>query len=95
MTLTFRTNDVATKLQSTLKAKLAGFFVSIPNGTIDVCEYMENQKCPVPANTEVTYSVDFVMPSLAPAGTRTTLQLQITDQNKKVVSCTQVPALVV
>lgn len=94
LTLTFRTTNEAIKLESTLKAKVAFVFVSVPNGKIDVCEHMLNQKCPVPANTEVIYKVEFVMPSLAPAGTRTTLQLQIADQNKNVVSCVQVPALV-
>lgn len=96
MTLKFKSAHEATAMTSSLKAKLAGFFMPLPIGPYDVCKELaeNNQPCPIAANTEIIYHVYFDVPNLAPVGTRTTLRLQIEDQERRIISCVQVPVVV-
>lgn len=97
MDLTFKTTEEATKLEGSIKAQIAGIWMSwpIPSKSADVCQNLIKGTCPVPANDEATYSLSFKIPGIAPPGTRTVVQLRVIDQNKKAVACTRFPVLVV
>lgn len=95
--MTFKAITEATKMSSSFKAQIAGTWISWPisGESSDVCKNLIQGKCPVPANSEATYRLNFKIPTIAPIGTRTIVQLRITDQNSKGVACTRFPVLVV
>lgn len=96
MKMTFKTESKAEKLKASLQAQVAGIWINWSLGKqANVCNHLANGKCPVEANNAVIYSVDVTIPSIAPAGTRTTIKLKIADQDNKIVSCVQFPVLVV
>lgn len=96
MKLAFNTISQANKLKASLKAQIGGFFIPWSLGKqSNVCKFLENASCPVPANTRAVYSMDFTIPSQAPVGTNTVVKLQIESQDSQVLSCVQFPVVVV
>lgn len=94
--LKFRTVTQAIKLKASLKAQIAGFWIGWSLGKqSNVCKFLENASCPVPANTEAVYSMDFTIPSQAPVGTNTVVKLEIESQDGQLLSCVQFPVVVV
>lgn len=97
MILEFKSNNEATSLKSSVRATtFLGIYVPFPGGSYDVCADIANNvvHCPVPANTKVTYEVEFTVPSWVPSGMRSTVEFQITDQKSQVVTCVRIPVIV-
>lgn len=96
MEITFSPDNQATDLNAAIKAQVAGQWIPWTlGGQSKVCKFLTKGTCPVEANEEATYGVDIKIPIIAPIGTRTVVQVRLTDQNKEVVACTRFPVLVV
>lgn len=93
--ITFKTTNEESKLAADAEALVAGSWLKWPLGdATDVCKNLIQGSCPVPANTEATYRVSVTIPSSAPIGFQTTVQIGIAGQNN-VVACTRFPVKVV
>lgn len=96
MEFTFKPDTDATELNGALQAQVLGVWFPWPLGDQSmVCDSLITGQCPVKADTEATYGISVKIPSIAPAGTKTLVELRITDQAKAVVACTRFPVLVV
>lgn len=95
MELTFKTDSEATDLKAKLRAQVIGLWLPWPLGKLSkVCDNLKSGKCPLAANTEATYSFAIKIPSIAPVGTRVTVEVKITDQNAANVACTRIPVYI-
>lgn len=96
MELTFKPTKEATNLSGAIHAQIGGTWIPWPLGSASkVCNNLVKGECPVAANVEATYGVSIKIPIIAPIGTKTVVQLRVTDQDKNVVACTRFPVLVV
>lgn len=94
--ITFAPDTDSTELTSAIHAQIAGQWIPWPLGPQSkVCANLSKGKCPLAANTEATYVVNIKIPIIAPIGTRTVVQVRISDQNKGVAACTRFPVKVV
>lgn len=93
MDLTFKTDSEATDLRAKVRAQVLGMWVPWPLGKLSkVCNYLaKDAKCPLAANTEATYTFAMTIPSVAPAGTKVSVEYRIIDQNKANIACTRIP----
>ncbi|XP_055312704.1 uncharacterized protein LOC129574568 [Sitodiplosis mosellana] len=95
MEVTFKTAKQATELTGTIHALINGVWIPWPMGAAGkVCRNLSKGQCPVAENTEATYAVSIKVPFVAPVGTKTVVQIRISDQDKTVVACTRIPVLV-
>lgn len=95
MELTFKTEKEAKVLTGAVSAYM-GVWVPYPVGDASkVCNNLLEGKCPIAADTEATYVLKVTVPSFAPIGTSTRVQVRVTDQSKKVVACVRFPVVVV
>lgn len=80
-------ND-ASKLTASIKAHVAGIWVPWTLGDYsDVCGHLTQGQCPVNNGSEIKYGLRLSIPKIAPVGTKTTVQLSIADEKKRIVSC--------
>lgn len=95
MNLTFKTDSEATDLRAKVRAQVLGMWVPWPLGKLSkVCEHLSNAKCPLAANTEAIFTFAITIPSVAPTGTKVTVEYRIVDQNKATVACTRIPVFI-
>lgn len=96
MEITFKTTKEATDLSGTIHAQVGGKWIPWPLGAASkVCKNLIKGECPIAENTEATYGVSIKIPIIAPIGTKTVVQVRVSDQDKNVVACTRFPVLVV
>lgn len=97
MEMTFAPKTESDNLKASANAKFAGMWMPWSlEKQANVCNYLSNGvKCPIKAQQKATYYLDFKIPSIAPVGTQTAVQLRIVDSAKSVVACTSFPVTVV
>lgn len=94
--ITFKATKDATDLNASVQAQIAGNWLPWPLGQASkVCKNLVQGTCPVAENDEATYGFGITIPSIAPVGTHTTVQIQIKDQTNSMVACTRIPIVVV
>lgn len=89
MEITFAPKTQSDNLKATVNAKFAGMWMPWSLGQqAKVCNYLSNGvKCPIKAQQKATYILDFAIPSTAPVGTETLVQLRIFA--KSGIACTR------
>lgn len=97
MEMTFAPKTESDNLKASVNVKFAGIWMPFSLGQYaKVCNYLSNgAKCPIQAQQEAIYSLDFTVPSLAPVGAQTTVKLSILNSAKSVIACTNFPVTVV
>lgn len=96
MEFTFKTVSEATALTAKIRAQIKKVWVPWPLGKLSkVCDNLSDKKCPLPANTQATFTFSMKVPTIAPVGTKAIVEYKIIDQEREIVACTRFPILIV
>lgn len=97
MQLTFESpKEIESATTAAAHAQFAGSWLPWGLGEqAKVCNHLtDGAKCPLKPNERVTYDLNINIPRIAPVGTKTVVEIRITDQTKEVIACTRFPVKV-
>lgn len=95
MIVHFESGVAVNSARAAIKAKFGGIWYPWPlGGQGDVCKNLVAGKCPLVAHDKGSYAMNLFIPSIAPVDSRVVVQLRLTNQQSKVITCVRINVLV-